>query len=148
MNEKTETKLHVSAPTWPRNCGGAMALLLETQGSQENTWHLQGGIEQKVPGKWTRWQGDKGEDEEEGKAGRLLCLRGSGKRNLFPPPPNCTHFISRDIQWNVCHLEGTFMSQCTTGLICKETKEAQNPSQANKCLVDTDITHSVSPKPK
>ena len=64
-----------------------MALLLQTQGSRENTWHLQGGIQQKVPGRWTRQQGDKGGDEEEGKAGRLLSLRGSGKHDLRSLPP-------------------------------------------------------------
>lgn len=105
-------------------------------------WHLQGGIEQKVPGRWKRRQGEQGEDEEEGRVGRLLSLRDSGPRRHW------THFICRDVRWNVCHLEGTLMPQCTTGLICKETKEAQNPGQANRCFLNTDMTHSFRPKSK
>lgn len=82
-----------------------------------------------------------------GQSREAAVLKGLGQARSAPPPQR-THFICRDIRWNVCHREGTFMSQCTTGLICKETKEAQKPGQAHKRLVDTDITHSASPKPK
>lgn len=50
--------------------------------------------------------------------------QGGGGRSCYSEGPRPASFLSHDTHlmrrnswWKVCHLEGTFRSQCTTGLI-------------------------------